>query len=65
VRTIASPQPSDRLGCAAPGHALALSWSGGKDSALTLHALRDDGIEPTALITTVTEGYDGFVFCDC
>ena len=37
---------------------LALSWSGGKDSALTLWALRRDGHEPAALITTVTETYD-------
>ncbi len=37
---------------------LALSWSGGKDSALALRALRDEhGIEPRALITTVTEEY--------
>ncbi len=42
-----------------PGHKrLALSWSGGKDSALALSALRrEEGIEPQALITTVTEGY--------
>jgi uncharacterized protein (TIGR00290 family) len=37
---------------------LALAWSGGKDSALTLAALRGDGVEPCALITTVTETYD-------
>jgi len=37
---------------------VALSWSGGKDSALALHALRGDGAEPSALVTTVTEGYD-------
>jgi uncharacterized protein (TIGR00290 family) len=36
----------------------ALSWSGGKDSALTLWALRHQGVEPEALITTVTEAYD-------
>ena len=36
----------------------ALSWSGGKDSALTLWTLRDQGIEPLALITTVTDEYD-------
>lgn len=34
---------------------LALGWSGGKDSALALHALRAAGREPAALITTVTE----------
>ena len=38
---------------------IALSWSGGKDSALTLWALRNElGIEPRALITTVTDEYD-------
>lgn len=37
----------------------ALSWSGGKDSALALWTLRSElGREPEALITTVTEGYD-------
>ncbi|MGH2902601.1 MAG: ATP-binding protein [Solirubrobacteraceae bacterium] len=41
----------------APEH-LALSWSGGKDSALALWALRGQGIEPCALITTVTDAYD-------
>jgi uncharacterized protein (TIGR00290 family) len=37
---------------------VALSWSGGKDSALTLWRLRRQALEPQALITTVTEGYD-------
>jgi uncharacterized protein (TIGR00290 family) len=38
---------------------LALSWSGGKDSALALWALRAEARrEPQALITTVTEEYD-------
>jgi uncharacterized protein (TIGR00290 family) len=36
----------------------ALSWSGGKDSALTLWSLRSQGVEPEALITTVTDAYD-------
>lgn len=36
---------------------LALSWSGGKDSALALWTLRAEGVEPSALITTVTEGF--------
>jgi uncharacterized protein (TIGR00290 family) len=41
------------------GGALALSWSGGKDSALALWALREElGIEPVALLTTLTEDYD-------
>src|SRR5580700_9214265 len=38
---------------------LALSWSGGKDSALALWVLaREQGIVPGALITTVTDVYD-------
>jgi uncharacterized protein (TIGR00290 family) len=36
----------------------ALSWSGGKDSALTLWTLRRQGMAPAALITTVTDGYE-------
>ena len=36
----------------------ALSWSGGKDSALTLWTMRRQGMEPEALITTVTDEYD-------
>lgn len=32
-----------------------LSWSGGKDAALTLQALRAQGVEPAGLLTTVTE----------
>lgn len=37
---------------------MALSWSGGKDSALALHTLRaESGVEPEALITTVTADY--------
>ena len=37
---------------------LALAWSGGKDSALALQALRDGAEEPVALLTTVTEGVE-------
>ena len=37
---------------------LALSWSGGKDSALALWTLRRQAVEPKALITTVTDAYD-------
>ncbi len=37
---------------------LALAWSGGKDSALALHALRGAGREPAVLLTTVTEGVE-------
>ncbi|HET7416372.1 MAG TPA: ATP-binding protein [Solirubrobacterales bacterium] len=41
------------------GKPLALSWSGGKDSALALRALREElGVEPVALLTTITEDYD-------
>jgi uncharacterized protein (TIGR00290 family) len=36
----------------------ALSWSGGKDSALALWRLRREQREPVALITTVTESYE-------
>lgn len=38
---------------------IVLSWSGGKDSSLTLAALRDDpSFEVVALLTTVTPAYD-------
>src|SRR5713101_9567561 len=36
----------------------ALSWSGGKDSALALWTMRRAQLEPEALITTVTETFD-------
>jgi len=41
-----------------------LSWSGGKDAAWTLHALRQrnavqgDDVEVVGLLTTITEGYE-------
>ena len=35
---------------------LALSWSGGKDSALALRALQRAGTPPTTLLTVVDEG---------
>ena len=36
-----------------------LSWSGGKDAAWALHALRERGeIEVVGLVTTITEGYE-------
>lgn len=34
-----------------------LSWSGGKDSALALWTLREEGTEPAALLTTINEDY--------
>jgi uncharacterized protein (TIGR00290 family) len=37
---------------------VALSWSGGKDSALALQALTEERRTPTALLATVTEEYD-------
>jgi uncharacterized protein (TIGR00290 family) len=37
---------------------VALSWSGGKDSALALWVLRQAGVEPVALLTTFTEDFD-------
>ena len=53
---------SPRLGeAAAPGEPqapFALSWSGGKDSALALWTLRRQLLQPEALITTVTETYE-------
>jgi len=35
-----------------------LSWSGGKDSALALWTMREEGTEPAALLTTINEDYD-------
>jgi len=36
-----------------------ISWSGGKDSALSLYkVIHDDTLEPVGLLTTLTEGYD-------
>jgi uncharacterized protein (TIGR00290 family) len=43
---------------ATPATTFGLSWSGGKDSALALWRLRREQLEPEALITTVTEGYN-------
>ena len=58
-----TPVRSSRLGEAAapedlPHGAFALSWSGGKDSALALWTMRRRHLEPEALITTVTERYE-------
>jgi len=57
------PRRSPRLGATAalgerPRAPFALSWSGGKDSALVLWTLRRRQLEPEALITTVTESYE-------
>jgi len=52
------PQARPSSAALAPGPRLALSWSGGKDSALALSALRRGGQTPTALVTTVTETYE-------
>lgn len=42
-----------------PTEPIVISWSGGKDSALTLAALRDEGrYEPVALLTSLTAGHD-------
>lgn len=35
-----------------------LSWSSGKDSAWALHTLRQQGLAPTALLTTINEAAD-------
>jgi uncharacterized protein (TIGR00290 family) len=51
-------RPSAALAESTSHSPFALSWSGGKDSALTLWTLRCQGREPEALITTVTEGYE-------
>lgn len=53
-----SSEPSATPPDLPPGTPFALSWSGGKDSALTLRTLRREGREPEALITTVTDTYD-------
>jgi uncharacterized protein (TIGR00290 family) len=59
----ARPGLSARLDDAAalaerPRAPFALSWSGGKDSALALWTLRRQLLAPEALITTVTESYE-------
>lgn len=42
-----------------PKQQVLLSWSGGKDAAWTLHALRQrDDVEVVGLLTTLTEGFD-------
>jgi Diphthamide synthase len=64
LRSTDSPRPtpastSGGRRAQASGSPVALSWSGGKDSALALWVLREElGIEPIALLTTLTEPYD-------
>jgi uncharacterized protein (TIGR00290 family) len=41
----------------AAGEGVVLSWSGGKDSSLALWTMREQGVEPAALLTTFTEDY--------
>jgi uncharacterized protein (TIGR00290 family) len=42
-----------------PGTRVLLAWSGGKDAAWTLHALRQrDDVEVVGLLTTITRDYD-------
>jgi uncharacterized protein (TIGR00290 family) len=55
VDSLCDPERPERAAADGP---LALSWSGGKDSALALWTLRGAGTEPQALITTVTEEYE-------
>lgn len=51
--------PSSARAAAPSPEPVVLSWSGGKDSALALAALRGDPrYDVVALMTTVTEGYD-------
>jgi uncharacterized protein (TIGR00290 family) len=48
-----------RAGVGKVGRKVLLSWSGGKDSAMTLDELRRmPDVEVAGLLTTVTEGYD-------
>ena len=35
-----------------------LAWSSGKDSAFTLHVLREQGVEVTGLLTTINEAFE-------
>lgn len=40
------------------GEPVVLSWSGGKDSAMALRSLQEQGANVVALLTTVTEDYE-------
>jgi uncharacterized protein (TIGR00290 family) len=57
-RTSRRPGRSAASAALRPPATFALSWSGGKDSALALWTLRGEQLEPEALITTVTERYE-------
>jgi diphthamide synthase (EF-2-diphthine--ammonia ligase) len=35
-----------------------LAWSSGKDSAFTLHVLREQGVAVTGLLTTINDAFD-------
>lgn len=51
--------PTDSYAESAPRTRVILSWSGGKDSALALHALRQDTeVDVVGLLTSVTRDYD-------
>jgi len=51
--------PVEKMSAMPDANTVALSWSGGKDSALALWTLRRElGIEPAALLTTLTADYD-------
>jgi uncharacterized protein (TIGR00290 family) len=51
--------PSSENATASRAEPIVLSWSGGKDSALALAALRADArVHVVSLLTTVTRGYD-------
>jgi uncharacterized protein (TIGR00290 family) len=57
-RRVSLPE-EDAAPAGRPRHlSFALSWSGGKDSALALWTLRRQGLAPEALITTVTERFE-------
>ncbi len=53
-----SAQRLTRSDSRVPRAPFALSWSGGKDSALALWTLRQEGCKPLVLITTVTDTYE-------
>lgn len=40
------------------GEAVVMCWSGGKDSAMALAELQEQGVRVAGLLTTVTEGYE-------